>query len=40
MAQLYLTTPNFFALDKRQWMQRWHNPAERGNMVFVIGLAK
>jgi hypothetical protein len=90
---LYLTTPNFFALDKRQLMQRWHNPqevypaadgnwdahhhhreycltellpfiehaggclkgfyysncwdqqtcdnpAERGNMVFVIGLAK
>jgi hypothetical protein len=25
---LYLTTPNFFALEKRQLMQRWHNPQE------------
>ena len=25
---LYLTTPNFFALDKRQLMQRWLNPQE------------
>ena len=26
--QLYLTTPNFFSLEKRQLMQRWHNPQE------------
>jgi len=25
---LYLTTPNFFALEKRQLMQRWLNPQE------------
>ena len=25
---LYLTTPNFFALEKRQLMQRWENPQE------------
>ena len=25
---LYLTTPNFFALEKRQLMQRWENPKE------------
>jgi len=25
---LYLTTPNFFALEKRQLMQRWQNPQE------------
>jgi hypothetical protein len=25
---LYLTTPNFFALDKRQLMQCWQNPQE------------
>ena len=26
--RLYLTTPNFFALEKRQLMQRWLNPQE------------
>lgn len=25
---LYLTTPNFFSLEKCQLMQRWHNPQE------------
>lgn len=24
--QLYLTTPNFFSLEKRQLMQHWYNP--------------